>query len=705
MKFRKLAAGAVVICVTAGLSVAAAGPARAVSTNTVEDNFTRANQTGWGTTTNIDGVTNVAWAGNADGTHSYDTITGDTGQMGYNGAANTPNFARGGTLQASGGDSLAEFSFSAVGHQGAYLAMDFCGDTSCGYQARVDSTSNALQIARRTGGSSTIKVSTGYTVAAGQKYWLRFNVSGGATKLRVWKDGTAEPSTWNLTWTDGSPLASNYSGFGSWQNASTSATVNVVYYAYSSNPAVPAQPPGSGAQAPVVVTQAATGVTSSAATLNGTVNPESQSTTYQFDYGTTTSYGTSVPSPAGSAGSGSTAVSESSSLTGLTASTVYHYRIEATNATGTSYGSDQQFTTSASGGGLAGFKFPGSIDTMKLSKDQAGSGFTAADAQAVDLAAQTSATHITVDTPIEDASVLVAWANRIHADGKKVWFRLNSSNGGSLAHADSSAASNFQPPYDGAPGFGPGFLTNLHSLMLNNPGLLQNGDILDGDAEAENSSWWAGQYGCGVQQGCTSCPDLGSMTTANVPCSPVSEMNNFLQVMTSQENSDLATMGLTGCATITSANCVLTQVHSTDPGTATHQLSKATVQAMGNLVTIDAYPDQNTTDPATAASDWTNQLASVENYWAGQGVTATILIGEWGYSNAINVDDTTQQNVIAAETQAFPGVSYLAGANYWVGPGSATAGGYTYIMSLVNGTWTDRPAVSTVSGFYATMNS
>lgn len=121
----------------------------------------------------------------------------------------------------------------------------------------------------------------------------------------------------------------------------------------------PAQAAASGSYAlhqgkhhrPVVTTDAASLVTSSSATLNGSVNPGGASTTYQFDYGTTTSYGTAVPVPAGSAGAGSAAVSESAVLTGLTASTTYHYRIEATNSAGTSYGSDQTFTTSADSGG------------------------------------------------------------------------------------------------------------------------------------------------------------------------------------------------------------------------------------------------------------------------------------------------------------------------------------------------------------------
>jgi hypothetical protein len=102
---------------------------------------------------------------------------------------------------------------------------------------------------------------------------------------------------------------------------------------------------GGTGQAPAVTTNAASGVFSSGATLNGSVNPEGQSTTYKFDYGTSTSYGSSVPSPAGSAGSGTSTVNESATLNGLRSGTTYHYRIEATNATGTTNGPDQTFTT------------------------------------------------------------------------------------------------------------------------------------------------------------------------------------------------------------------------------------------------------------------------------------------------------------------------------------------------------------------------
>ena len=63
-----------------------------------------------------------------------------------------------------------------------------------------------------------------------------------------------------------------------------------------------------------------------------------------FDYGTSVFYDSSAPcSP--SPGSGTSAVDVSASLEGLSASTTYHFRIVATNAGGTSFGSDATFTT------------------------------------------------------------------------------------------------------------------------------------------------------------------------------------------------------------------------------------------------------------------------------------------------------------------------------------------------------------------------
>jgi hypothetical protein len=100
---------------------------------------------------------------------------------------------------------------------------------------------------------------------------------------------------------------------------------------------------GTTQQPPAVVTSPASGVTATAATLNGTVSPQGAATTYRFDWGTTTGYGNTAG--AGSAGSGTTATAVSASLTGLSPATTYHYRVEATNPAGTALGADQTFTT------------------------------------------------------------------------------------------------------------------------------------------------------------------------------------------------------------------------------------------------------------------------------------------------------------------------------------------------------------------------
>ncbi|MGI5240391.1 hypothetical protein [Dactylosporangium sp. CA-139066] len=122
--------------------------------------------------------------------------------------------------------------------------------------------------------------------------------------------------------------------------------------------------PSGQAQGPSVATGSATGVTSSTATIAGTINPNGLTTAYHFEYGTTTSYGNRAPSPDGSAGSGTTAAPVSADLSGLIASTTYHYRLVATTSAGTSNGSDAVFTTSVAGSiGVAGPATPGAAAT------------------------------------------------------------------------------------------------------------------------------------------------------------------------------------------------------------------------------------------------------------------------------------------------------------------------------------------------------
>jgi hypothetical protein len=94
---------------------------------------------------------------------------------------------------------------------------------------------------------------------------------------------------------------------------------------------------------PGVVTGSATGVTPSAATLNGSVDPNGRATTYWFEYGTSTSYGSMTAEQ--SAGSGSSSVAKSASVSGLQPGHTYHFRIVAKSDGGTTNGGDATFTT------------------------------------------------------------------------------------------------------------------------------------------------------------------------------------------------------------------------------------------------------------------------------------------------------------------------------------------------------------------------
>ncbi len=96
---------------------------------------------------------------------------------------------------------------------------------------------------------------------------------------------------------------------------------------------------------PTVVTKAASSVTQTSATLNATVNPNSgEVSECKLEYGTAASYGSSAPCSL-LPGSGNSAIAVSAAVAGLTPDTTYHVRISATNAGGTSKGSDETFNT------------------------------------------------------------------------------------------------------------------------------------------------------------------------------------------------------------------------------------------------------------------------------------------------------------------------------------------------------------------------
>jgi hypothetical protein len=103
---------------------------------------------------------------------------------------------------------------------------------------------------------------------------------------------------------------------------------------------------------PLIDGAATVNVTGSSADLHAQINPRGFDTTYRFEWGTSTSYGTSVPVPDGDIGAGSSDVAVSTQLLGLSTNTTYHWRVVAQNANGIAAGLDHTFIYSLGGSGL-----------------------------------------------------------------------------------------------------------------------------------------------------------------------------------------------------------------------------------------------------------------------------------------------------------------------------------------------------------------
>jgi multidrug efflux pump subunit AcrA (membrane-fusion protein) len=100
------------------------------------------------------------------------------------------------------------------------------------------------------------------------------------------------------------------------------------------------------AAVPTVTTGSASGVETSLASLDGTLNPNGSDTSYWFEYGTTATYGSRTPDV--DAGSGTSDVSATALVNGLKPDTQYLFRLVARNSFGTSEGIGQLVTTAQS---------------------------------------------------------------------------------------------------------------------------------------------------------------------------------------------------------------------------------------------------------------------------------------------------------------------------------------------------------------------
>jgi hypothetical protein len=103
---------------------------------------------------------------------------------------------------------------------------------------------------------------------------------------------------------------------------------------------------------PSINSATVTALSANSANLNAKINPQGAETHYRFEYGTSTAYGTSVPVPDGVIPAGFSDVSASDRVQGLIADTTYHWRVVASNASGTTASLDHTFIYTTTGAAL-----------------------------------------------------------------------------------------------------------------------------------------------------------------------------------------------------------------------------------------------------------------------------------------------------------------------------------------------------------------
>jgi enterochelin esterase-like enzyme len=118
---------------------------------------------------------------------------------------------------------------------------------------------------------------------------------------------------------------------------------------------------------PVVVTGTASVLTSTSATLNGSVNPSGSPTTVWFEWGADSTFSSFDTTAAQSVGFGGSAVSVSANLKRLSPSTSYYYHVAARNGLGINKGMTRSFTTMPNHAPTV-FRLllPGNRDTVRL---------------------------------------------------------------------------------------------------------------------------------------------------------------------------------------------------------------------------------------------------------------------------------------------------------------------------------------------------
>ncbi len=128
-----------------------------------------------------------------------------------------------GSQTAADTDVVARYTSRDYADDAGHLVSRF-SSTGTYYAAGLDSPDGRpeLNIMKALGGSQTRVANVAFPAADGTAYWERTSIRTSRTaaviSVRAWKDGTAEPTGWNLTYADWSPLPPGRAGVESWDS-------------------------------------------------------------------------------------------------------------------------------------------------------------------------------------------------------------------------------------------------------------------------------------------------------------------------------------------------------------------------------------------------------------------------------------------------------------------------------------------------------
>ncbi len=192
------------------------------------DTFVRANQSGWGTSS--DGET---WS--FTGAAATESITSNEGVLKANGNADT--HAQIGSVTAGDQEIVCRLAVNDGSNDivGVEARFSAAAGSTC---YKLLYYSNAIHINKSVSGANTNLVNSGAAMLTNNTfYWFRLRCVGTTIEGRVWQDGTTEPGTWLLTTTDSS-IASG--GFALLANTSSASGISFDHFQVN-NPTILSQ--------------------------------------------------------------------------------------------------------------------------------------------------------------------------------------------------------------------------------------------------------------------------------------------------------------------------------------------------------------------------------------------------------------------------------------------------------------------------------